>query len=349
MHRLRINRSSTMSSSSPTVHDIPRRRWNWRARFATKLSTQQPTSSPKHDPPAASPAQATSAEKGERPQSSPAQVLDRPKSDASALADHHSTPSPVGRPRSHSSGGGGGGDDTRVRPSISQPSSTKCEKHDPSEQTPDSSKGAASHSDTPSCEAVAPKPEKQPSCEAVTPKPEKQPSPNPPIPSKQGYTSVSPGGGADYRDRGDTRLSERDRQSLRVYLRLGLKRQSVAFDVYNQELRNAYGTARSKDEINSMIVQVSRYYKDETDKNIEQLNHSAATFIKSLEPQFRAQAMEYWAGLSEKFTNFLSVSVIAAQEADGRSLKLTSKMWAMDKKRAKNISKAYEQAIADIT
>lgn len=360
MHRLKINRSSTMSSGK--APDNSRSLWRWGS-VLTRAGTNNSSSTPPDNIPAASSVHVTSAEKHGRNHSSPEQVSDVPISRAPAVA-HNGKPS---RPSSHASRGGRG-DDTGARPSSSRPSTARREGHT-SEQTLDSSKndrGVISHSPSPS---AVPKPEKHQTSKQTldsskndggavshshsapaAPKSEKQPSKTPLVPSKSENMGAVSGGGAVDRVRSDTNaeLSSSDRQILRVYLRLGLGQQRKAFNTYSKDLRNAYGTARTKDEIQDMITMVSKHYKDETDKNIEKQNSSVATFIKKLEPQFRVSAMQYWTALFAEFTNFLMISGTVAQEANAKSLKLTSKFWAVDKGLTDGADKAYDRAISKV-
>lgn len=300
--------------------DRTRSLWGW--------GPVKSSSTPRDDIPAASSVHVTSAEIHDR-HHSPEQVSDAPISGAPAVA-HHRKPS---HPRSHASGGGGGAD-TGVQPSSGRPGTASREEHT-SEQTLDSSKRDR--------DVVHHFP-----YVSAAPKPEKQPSKKTPVPSKSENMAAVPGRDVVGRDT-DAELPSPDCQTLRVYLRLGLDQQRKAFNTYSKGLRNAYGTARTKDEIQDMIAEVSKDYQEETDENIKKQNTSVANFIKRLEPQFRAFAVKYWAALFTEFTNFLTTSGIVAQEADAKSLKLTSKFWAVDKGLAEGVDKAYDRVISGIS
>lgn len=58
--------------------------------------------------------------------------------------------------------------------------------------------------------------------------------------------------------------------------------------------------------------------------------------------------MQYWTALFAEFTNFLMISGTVAQVANAKSLKLTSKFWAVDKGLTDGADKAYDRAISKV-
>lgn len=313
---VKLNRSSSMSSAK--APDSPRSLWNW----IYGKDNQRSPPNPQGCLPTTSSTHTTSTEKHHKHRSSPEQVPDGSQSGNPAVA----TGKELHR---------GGGERRYDDGARSRPSTTSREKKHTSEQTVDSStndRDGVSHS------------------HAAAPKPERRSSRKPPVPLKPENMPAVPGGGAVDSVRRDTEaeLHILDRQTLQKFLRLGLERQRDIFTTYSHGLRNAYGTARTKDDILRTINRVSKDYKDQTDRNIDEQNDSATTLINNLQPQFISSAMHYWAILLVEFNNFLSTSMIAAQEADERSLKLTSKFWAVDKRLEDGVGSAYNGAISNI-
>lgn len=300
--------------ASSKASDSSRSRWSW----GKRTKEQEPPS------PGCLP-RPSSSEKRHRFRSSHDKVSDDTQKDDPATT-HHGRSSTDGRSNSHKSGGshsGGGGGTGKDDGASGQPR-TAIRENPTFEQI------------------LSPVPQPTP---AKTEK--RSPKKIPVTPGPERLPTVPDGGAVDPLPAGtDAELPAADRKTLQGYLRGGLESQRVTFDKYSHDLRDAYGTARTKEQITDTIARVSNNYKIETDNNIKQQNLYVAHMIKRLAPHLKAPAMEYWDVLFEAFKKFMSTSMIAAQQADVRSVKLMERFWTADKKMEDAVGNAYDQAMS---